>query len=336
MNRRYVSPQPVAVLVVLAAAVIPLLASPYVLKVLIMAGIYIGLASSLNFIFGIAGQMNLGHAAFYGIGAYTSALLSTEFQVPFLPALAAGALLSAGIGFVIAYPIVRLKGIYLSVTTLALGEIIRLVLLNWVSVTKGPMGITAIPVPSIFGFRFESNANQYYLMLGILVPVVYGLWRLGYSSFGMQLRAIRENEEAAGTLGIHTHAYKVKAFVLGSGVAGLFGAFFSFHAAYINPSNFTFMESITILSMVVFGGLGSVPGVVAGAFLLALTPDVLRFMEHYRMIIYGILLFFMVLLRPQGIFSEAASMKWASWTFQRNAGDQPLSILRSVPGKEGD
>lgn len=312
MAKRYLSPLPVSLAAVLMALIIPLVASPYAIKVLIIAGIYVGLACSLNMVFGIGGQLNLGQAAFYGIGAYTSALLSIHFHVPFFITLIAGALLSAGAGFLLALPTIRLKGIYLAVTTLAFGEIVRMIFLNWISVTRGPMGIAGIPVPSLFGFEFGSNASQYYLMLGLLLPALYIMWRLSYSPYGMVLRAVRENEEAAQTLGIDARAYKVKAFVVGSAVAGLFGAFFSFHAAYISPSNFSFMESITLLSMVVFGGLGSMPGVIVAALLLAVAPDVLRFMEEYRMIIYGLLLFLMVLLRPQGIISESLSIKWVS------------------------
>lgn len=313
MNNRRLSPLVLtASALLLAALLVPLAVTPYVVKVMIMAGIYIALACSLNIIFGIGGMLNLGMAAFYGIGAYTAALLSVHFHLPYLLALAAGALVSAGIGFLIAFPTIRLRGIYLAVTTLAFGEIISLILLNWIDVTRGPMGITGIPYPSLFGFELRSNTSQFYFLLALLVPTLYAMWRLGYSSFGMTLRAIRENEEAAQTLGINVAAYKVKAFVVGSGVAGLFGGYFAFHAAYINPGNFTFAESITLLSMVVFGGMGSVPGVVLGAFLLAVAPDALRFLDHYRMIIYGVLLFLMVLLRPQGLISEAVSLKWAA------------------------
>lgn len=313
MARRLLSPLPVALLVLALALLLPAAATPYVLKVMILAFIYIGLACSLNLIFGIAGQMNLGQAAFYGIGAYAAALLSTRLHVPFLLCLVAGALVAALAGFLLALPTIRLKGIYLAVTTLAFGEIIRLVFLNWVSVTRGPMGITGIPIPSLFGIRLSGNTEQYYFILTLLSLALYVLWRIGYSPFGMMLRAIRENQEAAETLGINARSLKIKAFLISSGAAGLFGAFFSFHAAYISPSNFTFAESITLLSMVVFGGMGSIPGVVIGALLLALAPDAMRFMEHYRMILYGLLLFFMVLLRPQGLISEGHSLRWASW-----------------------
>ncbi|AJY77981.1 hypothetical protein VN24_23765 [Paenibacillus beijingensis] len=320
---------------IVIALLIPAIASPYVTKVLIIAGIYVGLACSLNVVFGIAGQLNLGQAAFYGIGAYTSALLSIHFHIPFFVTLIAGALMAAGAGFLLALPTIRLKGIYLAVTTLAFGEIIRMIFLNWISVTRGPMGIAGIPVPSLFGFQFMSNFSQYYLMLGLLLPALYIMWRLSYSPFGMVLRAVRENEEAAQTLGVNAQSYKVKAFVVGSAIAGLLGAFFSFHAAYISPSNFSFMESITLLSMVVFGGLGSMPGVIVAALLLAVAPDVLRFMDEYRMIIYGVLLFMMVLLRPQGIISETLSIKWAARKKRKAAEKQTNQDLTVVSSEGG-
>ncbi|MFM1651755.1 branched-chain amino acid ABC transporter permease [Brevibacillus sp. B_LB10_24] len=310
MSRRFFSPVWVAIGCTLLSLAIPLAATPYILKVLIMSGIYIGLAASLNLIFGVAGQISLGHAAFYGIGAYTASLLAVQFHLPYLLCLIAGALAAAFIGYLLAIPTIRLKGIYLAVTTLAFGEIMRLIFLNWISVTRGPMGITGIPAPSVFGFTFATNTSQYYLMLCLIVPILFVLWRLSYSPFGMTLRAIRENEDASRTLGVDAQMYKTKAFMIGAGVAGLLGGFFSFHAAYIHPDNFAFMESITLLAMVVVGGMGSLPGVFVGALLLALAPDALRFLVEYRMVFYGLLLLLMILLRPQGLISESASISW--------------------------
>lgn len=334
MKRFSLSPLAVSAFAVLIAAVLPAFATPYVVKLLIMAGIYIGLACSLNIIFGLAGQLSLGQAGFYGIGAYAAALLTVHFHIPYLLALLSGTLLAAGVGYLLALPTIRLKGIYLSVTTLAFGEITRLILLNWISVTRGPMGVTGIPLPSLFGFRFSGNTSQYYLLLGLLIPALYVFWRISYSPFGMILRALRENEEAARTLGINTKAYKIKAFIISGGAAGLFGAFFAFHAAYISPDNFAFMESITILSMVVFGGMGSMPGVIVGALFLSLAPDAMRFLANYRMIIYGLLLFLMVLLRPQGLISEQASLVWAAWA-KRNSRKKSINVLDGASREGG-
>lgn len=329
MIRRLFAPLPVSGVLLAAALVLSFTSSPYALKLLIMALIYIGLALSLNLIFGIAGLMNLGQAAFYGIGAYTAALLATRLHVPFLLCLPAGAIAAAIAGGLLSLPVIRLKGIYLSVTTLAFGEIVRLVCLNWISVTRGPMGITGIPLPSVFGFTLTDNAAQYRFLLVLTALSLYIMWRISHSPFGMMLRAIRENEEAAQTLGIYARSLKIKAFLLSSGTAGLFGAFFAFHAAYISPSNFSFNESITVLSMVVFGGMGGVPGVVAGALILSLAPDVLRFMEHYRMLLYGLLLFLMVVLRPQGLISEAFSLRWQDWG-KRSGRRQPAAGASSA------
>lgn len=303
---------------------VPLFTADYVIKILIMAGIYIGLASSLNLIFGVAGLLNLGHAAFYGIGAYTAAILSINFQVPFIICLIVGSLVAALSGYLIAFPTSKLRGIFFAVSTLAFGEIMRLVFLNWITVTRGPMGITGIPYPSIFGFEFDSNGSQYYLLMAILVVVLFVLWRISYSPFGMTLRSVRENEEAAETLGIKPHRYKSIAFTISAGTAGLLGGFFAFHVAYINPLNFQFMESITLLAMVVVGGLGSMPGVIIGAVIFSVAPEILRFMAEYRMVIYGLIMVIMILWRPQGIISESVSLSWA-----RGNRNKPEKLARS-------
>lgn len=304
------------------ALVLPVVLGDYMVKVLTTAGIYVGLALSLNLITGVAGQFNLGHAAFYGAGAYTAALLAVNLKVAFLPAILAGAAVAAVLGLLLGLPAVRLRDIYLAVTTLGFGEIVRLTLLNWTSVTRGPMGIPGIPYPSLFGVEIGSVTGQYYLMIGIVVPCLLVLWRLTYSPFGMVLRAVRENEVATRTLGIHATAYKLAAFSIGAGVAGLLGGLFAFNAAYISPDNFLFVESISILAMVVVGGLGSFPGVFLGALILSVAPEGLRFMHEYRLVVFGLLMLGMVLVRPQGLISESFSVAWATGRLAGGPGQQ--------------
>lgn len=311
MLKRLTSVPAVAAIAVALALLLPLVFDSYFVKVFIMAGCYVGLAASLNLITGVAGQFNLGHAAFYGAGAYTAALMAVNLKLPFSLSLVGGTAMALILGFVLGLPTIRLREVYLSVTTLGFGEIVRLTMLNWISVTRGPMGIPGIPIPKLFGYEFISMTSQYYLMLGILLPSLFVLWRLSYSPFGMVLRAIRENEVATKTLGINPVAYKLAAFTVGAGFAGLIGSFFAFHAAFISPDNFLFAESITILSMVVVGGLGSMPGVILGALILAVAPEGLRFMSQYRLIVFGLLMLTMVLVRPKGLISEAFSVEWA-------------------------
>jgi len=282
----------------------------YILRIINMSFIYIILSMSLNLITGVTGQFHLGHAAFYGVGAYTAALLSVKLHMSFLLSFIAGGIGAAFLGFLIGLPTIRLRDIYLTVTTLGFGEIVRLILLNWVSVTRGPMGIPGIPYPSLFGFKITSQIDFYYLIFFVLVLSVVVLFRITYSRYGDILRAIRENELAAKTLGINSTFYKVTAFVVGAFFAGLAGSLFAYFSAYISPDSFTFAESINILAMVVIGGLGSMPGAMLGAVILALAPEGFRFLAEYRMVVVGLLMLGVILWRNSGIIGEQAAIKF--------------------------
>ncbi len=282
----------------------------YILRIINMSFIYIILSMSLNLITGVTGQFHLGHAAFYGVGAYTAALLSVKLHVSFVLAFIAGGVGAAFLGLLIGLPTIRLRDIYLTVTTLGFGEIVRLILLNWVSVTRGPMGIPGIPYPEFFGISIRSQIDFYYLIFIVLVISVIVLFRITYSRYGDILRAIRENELAAKTLGINSTFYKVTAFVVGAFFAGLAGSLFAYFSAYISPDSFTFAESINILAMVVIGGLGSMPGAILGALILALAPEGFRFLAEYRMVVVGLLMLGVILWRNSGLIGEQAAIKF--------------------------
>ncbi len=301
----------IAIILLLIGIVFPFfIKDQYILRIINMTFIYIILSMSLNLITGVTGQFHLGHAAFYGVGAYTAALLAVKLHIPFLIAFIAGGLGAAFIGFLIGLPTIRLRDIYLTVTTLGFGEIVRLILLNWVSVTRGPMGIPGIPYPDIFGLKIMSQIDFYYLIFVVLVLSVITLFRITYSRYGDILRAIRENELAAKTLGINTTVYKVTAFVVGAFFAGLAGSLFAYFSAYISPDSFTFAESINILAMVVIGGLGSMPGAILGAVILALAPEGFRFLAEYRMVVVGLLMLGVILWRNSGIIGEQAAIRF--------------------------
>lgn len=282
----------------------------YVVRIINMTYIYIILSMSLNLITGVTGQFHLGHAAFYGVGAYTAAILAVKLHVPFLLSFIAGGVGAAFIGFLIGLPTIRLRDIYLTVTTLGFGEIVRLILLNWVSLTRGPMGIPGIPYPYFFGFTIKSQMGFYYLIFITLAISVIILFRLTYSHYGNTLRAIRENEIAAKTLGINATFYKVTAFIVGAFFAGIAGSLFTYFSAYISPDSFTFGESINILAMVVIGGIGSMPGAILGAIILAIAPEGFRFLAEYRMVVVGLLMLVVILWRNSGIISEQAAIKF--------------------------
>jgi len=294
--------------------------SPYLMRTIIIIGIYIILALSLNLIIGFAGQLSMGHAAFYGIGAYVTALLTVNFGISFWIALLASVIVAALFGLLLGIPTLRLKGDYLAITTIGFGEIIRLILINWVGVTRGPAGIPGIPSPSFFGYTISSNAQWFYLLLVVVILVIILSQNLLKSRLGRGLIAVRDNEIAAEAMGINPTILKIMAFALGAAIAGIAGSMFAGYVHYVNPDNFTYMESVIILTMVVLGGSGSIPGVIVGAIVLAALPEMLREVQLYRYAIYGLMLIILMISRPQGMISTSGVKGGArSWRFWKPA-----------------
>lgn len=274
---------------------------PYVLRTSIVALLYVALALSLNFVLGFAGQLSMGHSAFYAIGAYVTALLMVNFNVSFWIAFLISAIVAGFFGFLLGVPTLRLKGDYLAITTIGFGEILRLILVNWTEVTRGPAGIPGIPSPKIFGHVINSNIGYYYIILLLAFFTIFISSRLLHSRLGQGFIAVRDDEVAAEAMGINSTYLKIMAFVLGATIAGMAGSFFATFVHYVNPDNFTYMESVTILCMVVLGGLGSIPGVILGAIVLTVLPEALRGIASYRYAIYGLLLILMMINRPGGM-----------------------------------
>jgi branched-chain amino acid transport system permease protein len=287
---------------VIAAAllVLPLFAKNYLLDISILTGIYAILALGLNVVVGFTGLLHLGYVAFYAIGAYTYALLNVKLGLGFWESLPLCVGLTTLAGFVLAIPALRLKGDYLAIVTLGFGEIVRLVLNNWDSLTNGPNGISNISPPVLLGIPLGGLDRYYYITLLSLILTYGVVKRIRSSKIGRAWIAIREDEICASTMGIHTTVYKLYALAFGSLWAGLAGALFAAKMRFVSPESFTFMESVLILCMVILGGLGSLPGVLLGAIILVMLPEVLRDVQSYRMIALSIGLILMMIFRPQG------------------------------------
>ena len=284
----------------------PLVVSFYQTNIMISALLYIMLALGLNIVVGLAGQLVLGYVAFYAVGAYTYGLLHQFFGLGFWACLPIGGFVAILFGLALGFPVLRLRGDYLAIVTLGFGEIVRLALQNWTSLTGGPRGVGDIPRPGFFGMIMDITASTtyvYYLVLAAVVVTIVVISRLKNSRVGLALQALREDEIACEAMGIDITRVKLSAFALGSCWAGFAGVIFAAKTTYINPSSFTFMESAMILSMVVLGGMGSITGVVIAALILILAPEYLRAFSEYRMLIFGAIMVIMMIFRPQGLIS---------------------------------
>ena len=259
---------------------------------LILIGINIILASSLNLINGFTGQFSIGHAGFMAVGAYVSAVLSVKFELPFLLAILGGAAGAGLLGFLIGLPTLRLKGDYLAIATLGLGEIIRICILN-IQYVGGASGFMGIPRYTNFAWVFA-----------LTVVTLFVIKNLINSTHGRACIAIRENEIAAESMGVDTTRYKVMAFTIGAFFAGVAGALFSHYFYIAHPASFTFMKSFDILTIVVLGGLGSLTGSVTAAVLLTFVSAALAGYPEWRMVIYSLMLIILMIYRPQGLFGN--------------------------------
>jgi branched-chain amino acid transport system permease protein len=288
-------------LVIVFLIVLPLVLNDYHCEIMTLTGMYIVLALGLNLVVGQAGLLHLGYAAFYAVGAYTYAILSTTVGLSFWPGLAAGGFVAAVFAVLLGLPTLRLRGDYFAIVTLGLGEITRIILNNWDSMTGGPNGIAKIGRPVLAGYELHTSRDFYYLMTVIVVITVFAMHRLITSRTGRAWIAIREDEIAAEAMGINTFKLKLLAFVLGSAWAGIVGVFFAAKMAFVSPESFTFFESVMILCMVVLGGMGSIPGIILGALLLITLPEIFREFQDYRMLAFGFALVVMMVFRPQGL-----------------------------------
>jgi branched-chain amino acid transport system permease protein len=299
--RRILANSPYLAIVAVIALVPLFIRNTYYIQILIFIGLYSILALSLNLLNGYVGLLSIGHAAFYGIGAYASAKLVMEVGLPFPLAMFGSGIIAGIFGYLIAKPTLRLSGIYMTLATLGFNMIFFLVLQNWMSFTNGPLGIMDIPPPSIFGYVIESRIQYYYLIFFLLLLTIGSMHRLMTCRFGRALVGIRENELAAEAMGVHTTRYKIQAFVLAAFYAGIAGSYYAHFVKYISPDSFYIYESFILLAMLAFGGQGNLIGPVVGAAILIVIPEVFRFLQEYRMLVYGSVLIIMMLVRRQGL-----------------------------------
>jgi len=301
-NRRVTIPGLVAV--ALFALAFPFVFSIYQTNIMTTALIYVLLGLGLNIVVGVAGLLDLGYAAFYLVGAYSYALLNYHFGFGFWSCLGIGAAMAAIFGIILGFPVLRLRGDYLAIVTLGFGEIIRLIMENWNEFSFGPSGIANIPRPGFFGM--EMNIEQvtifvYFLMIALSIFTIFMVHRLQNSRIGRAWIALREDETACQAMGVDKRKTKLTAFALGATWAGFAGVVFAAKTTFINPASFTLWESINILCVVVLGGMGSILGVIVGAFTLILLPEYLRFFSEYRILTFGMILVLMMVFRPDGI-----------------------------------
>lgn len=311
---------------------LPFMISKYWLSICILSLIYILLGLGLNIVVGLAGLLNLGFVAFYAIGAYTFALGAQFLHIGFWTALPLGALVAALLGALLAFPVLRMYGDYLAIVTLGFGEIVRLVLTNWISFTGGPNGVQ-LPALSLFHLTFSPNATEnktpfheffnlpydalyryiflYLFLLLIVALTIHLIARLQRMPLGRAFEALREDEIACRSLGINHVTTKLWAFSLSAMIGGIGGVFFAQLEGFVSPASFTFMESALILSIVVLGGMGSTIGVILAALILTLLPEFLRDFSEYRMLAFGALMILMMIWRPQGL------IKLSRFSFER-------------------
>ncbi len=290
----------------------PLLTDRYAQDVAIIVLIYVCLGLGLNIVVGLAGLLDLGYIAFYGVGAYTYALLNIHFGMSFWVCLPLAAGLACIAGCIIGYPTLKMRGDYLAIVTLGFGEIVRLILNNWMTLTNGPNGLLGIKAPGIYIPTFEGGFSLeyfylkklyylYYIALALAVFTVVGVYRLNFSRIGRGWEAIREDETAAELMGVNTFTLKLLAYAMGAIFAGLAGAFFAARMRFVSPESFTFLESAMVLSMVVLGGMGSIPGIILAVIALIVLPEAFRGVEMYRMLAFGASMTLMMLFRPEGL-----------------------------------
>ncbi|MFZ1325373.1 MAG: branched-chain amino acid ABC transporter permease [Candidatus Contendobacter sp.] len=289
-------------LLVALLAIAPLFLNAYQVDVLNSIGLYALLALGLNLILGEAGLFNMGHAAFYAMGAYTTAILNTRYQIPVLWTLPLSAAVAGAFALAVARPVVHLRGDYLLIVTIGVGEIVRIALINDVfGITGGANGIFGISRPKLFGVVIRQPQQFFYLIWGFVALTIVLFLRLKKSRFGRALNYLREDAVAAEGSGVNTDYYKLAAFGLGAAWAGMAGTLFAAKMTIISPESFSFWESVVLFMIVILGGAGSIPGVLLAAFLVVGLPELFREFSGARMLVFGLVMMVMMVFRPQGL-----------------------------------
>ncbi len=306
-----------------AALIFPFIGSRSQIDLATLVLIYVMLGLGLNIVVGLAGLLDLGYVGFYAVGAYTYAMLALYFGVGFWTGLIAAGIMAAFFGFILGFPVLRLRGDYLAIVTLGFGEIIRILLNNLTDWTGGPRGIGNIPKPTLFNLEFSKRASEgsqtfheffgiafnsnhrvmflYLLALVLVLITVFVINRLIRMPIGRAWEAMREDEIACRALGMNPTNIKLSAFTIGAAFAGFAGSFFAARQGFISPESFTFIESAIILAIVVLGGMGSQIGVILAAIVMTVLPEMAREFNEYRMLLFGLMMVLMMIWRPQGL-----------------------------------
>ncbi len=303
----------------------PFIVSNYYIDVAFFFGIYALLGLSLNIVLGEVGLFDLGHAGFYAIGAYTTAILNTKFGIPILVLLPVSAIAAGFFAYIVCSPIIHLRGDYLCIVTIGIGEIVRIALINNpFDLTGGPNGVFGIDFPSLGSLFVIDSSIKYYFLIWIVVALsIFGLIRLQQSRIGRAWNCIREDEVAAGANGIDVRYYKLLAFVLGAALAGIAGNLYASKLMCVSPESFTFWESCLMFCIVLIGGMGSIPGVLIGAAFISLFPEIFRPFAMYRMLVFGTVMILMMMFRPGGVWPR------------KRGGVEFKSILARTGRKDG-
>ena len=297
------------VLLLGALVAFPLLADAYWTDVAVFFGIYVILGLSLNLILGEVGLFNMGHAAFFGIGSYLTAILSIQFGIPIIWLLPIAAIGAGLVGRILTAPIIHLRGDYLLIVTIGINEIVRIALINNpFGLTGGPNGLLLLQRIEIFGWTVRTPSDFYWLVWAFIVLVIIVLVRLQNSRIGRAWNYVREDEIAAAAMGINVRNAKLLAFTLGAALAGAAGTFYAAKMRIISPESFTFSESVILFAIVILGGMGSIPGIIVAAGALMILPELLRGFVEYRMLFFGAAMVLMMIFRPQGLWP---SRRWA-------------------------
>lgn len=295
------------IIIIIAFALPILVHNRYGQHLLVMAGIFVMFSVGLNIIVGFLGQLSLGHSAYFGIGAYTYAILVLNLGIPSILCMIMAIVISGIFGFLIGYPSLRLRGPYFAIVSLAFAMIIRLIVINWQSLTNGPMGITGIfpPVVSLsqsHKITFNSSLSNYYLVLFFIILGILVIHRIRHSRTGDTFDACRENEELAQAVGINTSKFKIIALVISAMFIGTAGILYAQYVTYISPEIFGWYYIATPLIMVIIGGAGTIVGPIVGAVIFTFLPEFLRALADYRMAIFGLIMITGINFMPDGIY----------------------------------
>ncbi|HUL23795.1 MAG TPA: branched-chain amino acid ABC transporter permease [Thermodesulfobacteriota bacterium] len=295
----------------------------YYLRLLNLIVIYSFFALGLNILTGFTGITSFGHAGFFAVGAYGAALLSLKLGIPSLLAVLFSSVITAFVGLVIGLPVIRISGIYLAMVTLGFAEFIKLTAINWEAVTGGPLGISKIPFLSIPGYSFKSEKSLFVLIYGLLLLGTFVFDRIIRSPYGQSLRAIKDDERAAQSIGIPCVKHKLLSFFISGFYSGFAGALYAHFERFISPDIFSFDLSISVLCMVVVGGMASIVGSILGSIILVVLLEFLQPLGDYRLVVYGGLLMIMIMYFPQGLRGILAN--FIVWPFRRKRGNSSLS-----------